>query len=211
MASRLRKVSALLDKEEMKGLLSILQKEESALCFYEVGTLRASGSGALSIETFLEIHGEYIEVLKSGQEVPLHRFRAPFSTLLTGRENTLSVQHFPDGRFLWRPLLPGIQLTPHVLFYSCDRDIFHEKAFGAGGISFGVTFSYPGLFEDPSSKEILSVNDTFPNTALFRTLQRWMRDHTLPTPFVASGKKRNLPTRLGKECFAWIGKRIVIS
>jgi len=46
----------------------------------------------------------------------------------------------------------------------------------------------------------------FPNTALYRSVQRWMRAHTIPTPFHVNGKKINVPMRLGKKCLPWISE-----
>jgi hypothetical protein len=51
------------------------------------------------------------------------------------------------------------------------------------------------------------VADTpeFPNTSLFLALSRWVRQNTLPTPIFDGAKRINLPVRLGKRCFSWIG------
>ena len=58
-----------------------------------------------------------------------------------------------------------------------------EKTASSGGFS-----SYPEL-SDPATKEILKVTESaaFPNTTLFKSLQRWMRD---PTSFQRRCKRR---------------------
>src|SRR5262249_6774145 len=83
---------------------------------------------------------------------------------------------------------------------------FHSKVFGESCINWGIQFSYPQLFSDPNTKEVLRVTEgtLFPNTALFKTLQRWIRSHTIPTPMQTPTGPLNLSVRIGKECLAWI-------
>ena len=46
----------------------------------------------------------------------------------------------------------------------------------------GDWFGYPQMMEDPDTKEPVQIIDApaFPNTSLFRTLQKWVRESTVP-------------------------------
>lgn len=79
---------------------------------------------------------------------------------------------------------------------------------GERSISWGLEFSYPQLYQDPHTGEIVPIveGERFPNTAPFRQLQRWMRRETRPTPFLVDGHRINAVARLGRGAFAWIDR-----
>ena len=92
--------------------------------------------------------------------------------------------------------------------YSEHDGKFRPMVFGLDSVTWGLQFSYPQLFMDGRTKEAFAVveSEEFPNTALFHQLQRWMRQNTLPTPFLVDGKRVNSPIRLGKACLPWINR-----
>jgi hypothetical protein len=75
---------------------------------------------------------------------------------------------------------------------------------GVKAIFWGIQISYPQIYQDPKSMELLKVGESN-NSELFALVRSWVRDATRPTPFVVSGMKTNVPIRLGKQCFSWIG------
>jgi hypothetical protein len=104
--------------------------------------------------------------------------------------------------------LPIIQLQAHTLFYSQLDGQVRSMVRGEGEIHWGIQFSYPQIYQNAQTGQIEKIedNEKFPNTALFRRLQRWVRDHTRATPLEVGGKRVNLPARLGKQCFSWINR-----
>ena len=72
----------------------------------------------------------------------------------------------------------------------------------------GIQFSYPHLYQDPLTRNVETIRNTpeYPNTELFHLLQKWMRQHTIPTPLIAEEKLINIPIRIGKLCLTWINK-----
>ena len=97
-----------------------------------------------------------------------------------------------------------MQLQPARLRYSKESEDFQIGVFGEG-ISWGIQFSYPFLFQD-ENHEICKVDESFPNTHLFLTLQRFIRKKTKATPFLIGEKRINVPVRLGLNCFSWINR-----
>jgi hypothetical protein len=59
---------------------------------------------------------------------------------------------------------------------------------------------------DPITKNVEKVlgDSRFPNNQLYNSIRQWMRDHTVPTPFVVEGQRINVPMRIGCKCFPWI-------
>ena len=73
-------------------------------------------------------------------------------------------------------------------------------------VTWGIQFSYPQLYQDPKSYRITKVVDSseFPNTSVFARMLKWLRHHTLPTPFSVDGQRVNVPIRIGRSCLEWI-------
>ena len=155
---------------------------------------------------FLAHYKSYIEELKSGRSPDPMNYRPLFSPAMTTTTEALFTIPIGVNQQIVRICKPIIQLQAHQINYSSVDGKFHPMVFGPDSISWGVQFSYPQLYQDPVTKEVTSVKDgdAFPNTPLFHTLQKWMRQHTVPTPFLVDGKAINVPMRLGKECFSWI-------
>ncbi|MGE3954374.1 MAG: hypothetical protein AB7F31_04140 [Parachlamydiales bacterium] len=191
-ASKWLKVPVLLEGDELEALL-----HEIGGAFYL--TSGVVERGEVSVVEFLESYRRYIAGLKRGEIPDREATRTLFSSVWSTTPDALYTQPV-GGRTLIRISLPVIQLRPHFIHYSpLDGQIRSMSP----GISWGLEFSYPTLLQRGSAIE--KVDDRFPNTAPFKTLQRWVRHHTLPVPFVIDGKRKNVPIRLGKGCFSWIG------
>lgn len=190
----------LCDEQEMASLLHELQGVRLFRCSEVV----REGEWELSHTDFLAGYGEYVRQLRAGEVSELSRFRPLFSTLWTVSEEILYLMEVGEGRYLVKATRPGVQLQFHQLGYSTVDGKFRPMVLGNDSISWGIQFSYPQIFQDPKSGEIAKVDESFPNTTLFRTLQRWVRYNSVPTPFEVNGERINVPMRLGKSCFSWI-------
>lgn len=171
--------------------------------FYRIGALLEKGEATrYGIEVVCDAYQRRLQNLKKGEE------SKSFVWAMSTTPDAFSFQEIEGGKLLVRPMLPVVQLNPHALVYSSDEAVFRSSNYGVDQIDWGVQFSYPQLYQDPETKEILSTKDPerFPNTPLFRTLQKWVRHHTRPTPFLVEGKKIVSPVRLGSDSFSWIGE-----
>jgi hypothetical protein len=172
------------------------------------GCVCQAGEARVTPKVFLEGYAQYIAALKEGllpDEQPLRRL---FSSVLTLSPDVLYAIPLEGGRQILRVARPAVQMQFHCLGYSLADHKFRPLAFGSQSIYWGLQFSYPQLYQDLKIHEVFTVTDSpdFPNTALFRHLQKWMRQHTIPTPFLVDGRKINVPMRLGKHCLPWINK-----
>lgn len=198
------KFQVLLDDSEMRALLNDLAPVH--VCVVSEPT--PLDCALISTEEFLDVYGRYVAGIKENQmldEKPLRRY---FSSAWTSKLNAVYAMGVSSEKYLVKSIKPLIQLQGHHFFYSKLDKKFHPMALSQDSVSWGIQFSYPQLCQDPKTSDILKVGkgEDFPNTALFNALAKWLREHTLPTPFVVDGKRTNAPIRLGKRCLSWIGK-----
>lgn len=190
--SKWLKIPLLIDEAEMHGLLSCIP--ESAY-FYPIQGIVNEGEEEVTKGKFLEIYAQYVGQLKEGNiPAPI----PPYA--LSEDEQSLYAIEVGEGRVLIKPRLPVIQFQANQVRYSSEDGAFRTQQFGCGGITWGIQISYPQLFQDNKTHEIVGVQ-TLPNTPLFKTLQKWVRAHTRATPFIVDGRKQNEPIRLGKNLF----------
>lgn len=201
-ASKWLECQVLLDSDEMEALFLALGQFD----IYASGGVVQEGAGWIDKSYFLHQYKDYVDSLKQGILPTQESYRQLFSSVLTRSSDLLCAVPVGNGRQLIRVQRPVIQLQPHQMGFSSLDGKFRPMVFGNDCISWGIQFSYPQLFQDPLSNQVESVgiSDQFPNTELFKTLQRWIRHHTVPTPFLVAGQKVNIPVRLGKKCLSWI-------
>jgi hypothetical protein len=191
----------LLDADEMAALLDHLGKP----FIYNASSVLRRGEGEISVEAFLSTYRAYVSGLKQRLLPDPSSYRAPFSALITSTRSILYRVELDGGeRHLIKATRPVIQLQPHTFAYSPIDGAFRSMVRGEGVVTWGIQFSYPQIFQDPKTLKIEKIDERFPNTELFKKLQRWMRHQTRPTRFEVEGKQVNVPIRLGKQCLDWI-------
>lgn len=200
--SKWLKIQVLLDEHEMQDLLRFLEEVH----FVCVSEPISSEEAVVSSAAFLEKYREYVHFLKQSQ-VPLPReFRRYFSSAMAVNLDPFYAIAVGIGKYLIKPIEPVIQLQAHSFFYSRQDGKFHPMVLSEDSISWGLQFSYPQVFQDLKTREVgrVSSNSKFSNNALFAKLSKWIRSHTLPTPFEVGGVKTNSPIRIGKKSLSWI-------
>lgn len=200
-ASKWQKLPILIDVSEMRSLLNTMGQ------FWMVQT-----SGLIDLENeiisekaFLEVYEHYIFCLKHGEEIRDPRIRPYFSSIWTTFLDAVYAVKVNEKQCLVKVQRPIIQLQAHRFDYTTADGSFRSMVMGQNSISWGIQFSYPHLYQD-ENLQVLTVRENleFPNTALFKKMQQWVRSHTIATPFEVEGKRINVPIRLGKECLQWI-------
>jgi hypothetical protein len=202
--SKWLQIQVLIETSEMESLLNTLEVDH----FFLMGRLCHPGEECVPRQAFLNVYADYISSLKKGVIPEEASFRPFFSSALSVTNQVFYTQIVNDGRCILRPIRPVVQCQVHRISYSATDGKFRSMAMGSNSMEWGIQFSYPQLFQDPLTQEICPIKECpdFPNTALFKTLQKWVREYTLPTPFYVKGKKKPVPMRLGKECLSWINQ-----
>jgi hypothetical protein len=203
-ASKWLQVPILIDAEEIRSLFEALGEFQIFL----ISCICKPGEETITREQFLERYAEYISALQKGELPDDTHFRHYFSSAFTVSPDLLYALDVGEDQRLIRIAKPVIQLQMHRMDYSTADAKFRSMTFGEDTISWGIQFSYPQLFEDSETHEVHQVGKSadFPNTQLFHSLQRWMRQNTVPTPVLIGEHLVNIPMRLGKKCFGWINK-----
>lgn len=203
-ASKWLKLQALVDIEEMRLLL----QELGDIKIVRAGAVVKKGEELYSHTAFLEAYKSYIDALKEGKLPSEDLYRPPFSASFSLSDACFCSIPVDQERVLIRTVKPVLQLQPHALDYSPHDRKFRPMVFGLDSVTWGIQFSYPQFFLNPKTKAPLQVDESeeFPNTVLFRKVQRWLRHHSIPTPFLVDETKINVPMRLGKLCFPWINQ-----
>lgn len=201
-ASKWLDIQALIDADEMSMLLN----ELGSPGIYMTGCICSQNEANISNERFLEGYNRYIQILKNGALPFEKEFRPLFSSIITAVPEVVYAIPVEGGKQILRTCRPAIQMQFHRLGYSKADGKFRPMAFGTQSIFWGIQFSYPQLFLDQNTDEVFSVfeGEHFPNTPLFKKIQKWMRQHTIPTPFLVGNERINVPMRLGKQCLPWI-------
>lgn len=196
------KVQILLDQEEIVDLLKKLEP------FYLIAVSKPvkEQSALLSQNDFLQAHLKYIQSLKEGKVVQDSYFRECFSCAMTRSKEVFYAMPVSEERLLIKPILPIIQMQMHQFLFSSIERVFYPMVLGQKTVSWGIQFSYPQFYQDPKTKEITRViqKNSFPNTELFALLMKWVRQFTIPTPFLIEEERINATIRIGKKCMSWI-------
>lgn len=200
--SKWTKCQVLLDIDEMSKLLSAL----SPLYFCVVSEPVKMDEGIISSDSFLEHYKTYVTALKEGRLADESLFRKFFSAAATCSMDVMYAISVGGDKYLIKPVKPVIQLQAHHFFYSQLDGKFHPMVLSTESVTWGVQFSYPQMYQDPKSHRISKVVDSleYPNTSIFAKLLKWLRHHTLPTPFFVRGERVNAPIRIGRQCLEWI-------
>jgi hypothetical protein len=203
-ASKWLHAQALLDAKELEALFEAL----GDFSIFIAGAITKKEEGELSKDQFLASYTEYINRLQKGETLDIAHFRSLLTVVLTKSTEALYAIEMEGGRELIRLRRPVIQIQMHNLAYSDEEKKFRPMIFGENSTLWGLQFAYPQIVSNGKTQTVEKVEEStaFPNTALFKTLQRWMRNNTRATPFLVGEEKTriNVSMRLGKECFSWI-------
>jgi hypothetical protein len=194
------KHQVLLDAEEMEELFAHL----GDFSLYVVSQPVTDEQMEIPRSHFFALYRRYIESLKRGELLQDPLLRPFFSSIWTVDPSILYAMEVAGGKYLIKPLRPILQLQLHEFIFSNVDKKIHPLVQGPGSISWGIQFSYPQIYQDPKTDEMVKVARELPNSQLYFALSRWLRAHTLPTMFSYEGERIVSSLRLGKKCVSWI-------
>lgn len=183
--------------------MEALMKELPDFYLYVTAKVVSEKNERLSKESFLTEYRKAFIPLKAGlQSLEL---RSLVSLSISNDESSFTRLILPEGRVLMQPTAPIIQLSPTFLSYSSQTKELRFGLYGTETLFFGMTLAYPQLYQE-NSGEIVDVDESprFANTALFYQLWRWLRTHTIPTPFLVEGRRVNMPVRIDRSSLGWL-------
>jgi hypothetical protein len=201
-ASKWLDVPALLEVDEMKALHDALPP----FTMYFNGIVVDPGKAKIEWDNFLQVYSDYVQALKEGKLPSEAACRPYFSGVWTVDDSSILLSDVPNEKVIPRPWKPVVQMQLHRFSISTVDSKVRSMVFGHDTIFWGIQWSFPQLYMDPETREIIKLtqNDINGNFAFFRELQRWMRHHTEPAVFQINGKGVATPIRVGKECKSWV-------
>jgi hypothetical protein len=197
-------VPALLDVEELQALYEALPPFK---IFFNGAVVERQNTQILW-KDFLRVYSEYVQALKEGNLPSESICRPFFSSVWTIDDSSIMLSDTPTNQVIPRPWKPVVQLQLHRFGISAVDSKVRSMVFGQDTIFWGIQWSFPQLYMDAETREIIKLilQDINGNFAFFREFQRWMRYHTEPAVFQINGKSVATPIRIGKQCKSWIHK-----
>lgn len=191
-AAKWIKIQALVDEEELRILM------QESFTIYPLSGMFSLEEFPMSKEDYLSIYGKLIEAIRSGK-LPSEAKNIQ-AVAWVENEEAIWLQELPGKKFLAKPSAPFVQVQLHSMGYSPVDGEFRPMILSQDAIFWGLQFSYPLVYQQPKSQELLESEDS----ALFQAIRKWIRDYTIPTPMKVGDRKVNLPIRIGKNCLSWI-------
>jgi hypothetical protein len=192
-ASKWLKVGILADPDEIFDLMGALP----SVFLYQLG--KVVQEPEISKEMFNAEYKDGIDALKQGSVVPFKSL----PLVMTLEKEAVSIKSVPNRGYLVQIKEPAVQIQAHSFRYSPVDQSIRAGVLGADSIAWGLQFSYPQIYQEPDTQEIVSTLKR-PNAALWNAFRQWLRDKTVPTPFSLNGKILHSPIRIGKKCLSWI-------
>lgn len=135
----------------------------------------------------------YIEAWKKGENARL----PDFAFALTLSDEALYALETPSG-YQIRPRKAVVEISTHYLNLS-DGEV-RSNVYGPETLSWGVQFGFPQLHQTEEGEIIRHLDAE--NYALYKKIQTYLRDTTLPAKF---GDIQS-PVRLSKTALPWVNR-----
>lgn len=185
--SKFISLDLLLSQEEFSHLL----QELGEVFFFPVGNILYQEPYLLSKEEVMKKYDSYIKGLEGEGEIFFP------ALCLTGDKDAVYLLEVGNGVTI-QYQSPVIQIVEHRFMITSDFRL-QSMCFGQDAIAFGLRFSFPSLFIDLETNEVvhLFTEKERTNTMLFCKIQKWMRDYTRPVKIEKEGHTMRGTFRLG--------------
>lgn len=148
---------------------------------------------------------KFITEIETTLDLDISPYRIPFSSALSQDSSDFSVTNLAGEKVLVKPRQPVIQLRPLSLSISPDGAL-QTKSWGKDHIFWGIQLSYPQIFQDPDTKEIIQALANHPNGKLFKEILRWFRHHTKPVSLAKREKSLAFSLKVGSKSVYLLAK-----
>lgn len=201
-ASKWQHVRMLLDSSELEKLF------ESLNSFYLVNIAKVCGKEEVVVNTrsVFQAYDRYIAALKSEDKFDDKLYRQMFSLALSKGLEPFYLMQVKEDAFLAKITQPIIRMQLFSFHYIEEEKQFVSTQNREHSISWGLEFSFPQFYQDIHTCqpiEVLKDKDNY-NTKLFKIIQKWAREYTLPASCFIHKSKHIAPFKLGKKCLEWI-------
>ncbi len=102
--------------------------------------------------------------------------------IICKKENLIACE-LAQGRFIVHEQVPAIKMQALFLNYSKEENKIRSRVLGANQIFWGVELSFPQIYQDPLTFKMKDSWNITEESKLFKSLQKWAREHTKPSKF----------------------------
>lgn len=199
-ASKWMYIRMLLDPEELIDLFSKI----TPAFLLNISTVCRYNSIMTSTQELIDVYTQYIQSLQEGRGY--QDYTKALSWALSSTLDPFYLMQLQEERFLVKLKKPVIRMQHFHFHYIFEQHSFILTHHAEHSIAWGLEFSFPQFYQDAHTCLPVEVfkNHHYPNTQVFKMMQKWVRDYTVPVPFIMDGNKKVAPFRLGKKCFKWI-------
>ena len=122
----------------------------------------------------------------------------------------LSLDHFafipvPGRGVIAKIAKPVIEIKPFAFMITSSGELL-ENIFGKGAIDFGISFSYPLLFQEED--EVVKTRGRYLEWDIFENIKAFKRGKTAPAQFMLNERRLNGAFRIGKNARALAKQKI---
>ncbi len=207
LASKWLSYHLLLDTQEWKDLFEL--PELKNLKMYRSSGFFERSEICQSDQQFLLAWKSYEESLLHQDRVDDKGFRSSFSLYFTlSPDCVVGVQKEElSSSLLIQPVQPCVTAQIHRFHVTSTPQVkVLSGVFGPHALSWGISLSYPQIVQDGMTKRVThTLKDPLcHNTLLWRTLQKFVRERTIPLPLLIEGKPLWSELRVGRKAASWI-------
>lgn len=201
-ASKWLYLRMLIDPVEFKELLVLLEDVH----FLNMARVCIKEDIFVEPSKLASQYDHYISLLKREEIVDDRAYRPHFSLAISKTLLPFYLMQVKTESFLVKLVEPIIRMQLFSFQYIQEQQRFISTYSIENSISWGLEFSFPQFYQDVDTCQPVEIlkNKANLNTQLFKSLQKWTREATVPVPFIIDENKEIAPFRLGKKCFEWI-------
>lgn len=168
-------------------------------------SLQKKNHFCVPFEDFINAYEEYALLLKKDGCIDLSKFRTIFSISLTKDIDDYEMLEFEDERVLIKPQLPMIQFRPCSWLLSSNDEV-KMRNYGGSSVSWGIEIGYPGVFQDPKTKQIKNALTELINGQFYKEIMRWVRKHSTCVTLQSNDIMIKTPLRIGENAKKWMNE-----
>jgi hypothetical protein len=188
------------------GELSALFKGLDVIHLFRPFKVLSAADAYVSTDKFLQGYGSYVDELKRGELPSPRESQEALTVAMTANPEAFYALPVEGERFILRQRFPVVMIRLHTFSFSEEEFKVKSMTHGKSNVTWGLQFSFPHLYKPAFQSDVFksSEGEGALNFEIYRKIQRYLRSHSSPVPFVRGEREVNASIRLGYECFPWI-------
>lgn len=196
LVSKWLRFQLLLTVETFKELLDFLSVE----VLFGVAGPDVKEELVYSKETYLAVYKAYLEALQRRDEKLIKELMKKLCVAIAYEKQAFYQIELADNRCLIKIKEPSIQFRPFNFIYHKELQQFLMQVKSKEAINFGLEISFPQIFQDPKTAQILHVfkDQKLVSARGFKKVQSFVKSKTKPAKFLIEDQIKTATFRIEK-------------